>query len=185
MRAGTVGEVVKAVNHPKFKEGDMLSGWGGVQQFTLTDGEGFYKINTELANPKVHMSTLGMPGMTAYFGILEVGKIKSGETFDTKFSLNAANKKGAQTAAIVNVMGSSISRMVDHVIMQGSGPEICVVSTKAALAQAILLLRTALELGFREGYLDLKDFDAHLRDLETFPEMISKLLNEKSGFLRK
>ena len=46
---------------------------------------------------------------------------------------------GAKTAAIVNVMGSSISRMVDHVIMQGSGPEICVVSTKAALAQALLL----------------------------------------------
>ena len=75
MRAGTVGQVVKAVNHPKFKEGDMLSGWGGVQQFTLTDGKGFHKINTELADPKVHMSTLGMPGMTAYFGILEVGKI--------------------------------------------------------------------------------------------------------------
>ena len=49
---------------------------------------------------------------------------------------------GAKTAAIVNV-GSSISRMVS-VIMQGSGPEICVVSTKAALAQALILLRTAL-----------------------------------------
>ena len=60
---------------------------------------------------------------------------------------------GAKTAAIVNVMGSSISRMVDHVIMQGSGPEICVVSTKAALAQALLLLRTALELGYKEGCL--------------------------------
>ncbi|MDP7498335.1 MAG: glutamine--fructose-6-phosphate transaminase (isomerizing) [SAR324 cluster bacterium] len=109
---------------------------------------------------------------------------QSGETFDTKFSLNSAREKGARTAAIVNVMGSSISRLVDHVIMQGSGPEICVVSTKAALAQALLLLRTALELGFREGCLDSSTLRDHVQELETFPELISKLLNEKSGFLR-
>ena len=74
--------------------------------------------------------------------------------------------------------------MVDHVIMQGSGPEICVVSTKAALAQALLLLRTVLELGYREGCLDSKSFQSHQKELESFPELISILLNEKSGFMR-
>ena len=117
-------------------------------------------------------------------GELVLAVSQSGETFDTKFSLNVAHEMGAKTAAIVNVMGSSISRMVDHVIMQGSGPEICVVSTKAALAQALLLLRTALELGNREGCLDSKSFQSHQKELESFPELISILLNEKSGFMR-
>ena len=59
---------------------------------------------------------------------------QSGETYDTKTALEYAKDHGAPTAAVVNVMGSAISMMVDQVIMQGSGPEICVVSTKAALA---------------------------------------------------
>ena len=105
MRAGTVGQVVKAVNHPKFKEGDMLSGWGGVQQFTLTDGKGFHKINTELADPKVHMSTLGMPGMTAYFGILEVGKIKPG---DTVVVSGAAGAVGSVVGQIAKIKGCRV-----------------------------------------------------------------------------
>ena len=51
-------------------------------------------------------------------------------------------------------MGSAISMMVDQVIMQGSGPEICVVSTKAALAQTFIILRIALELGLLRGNLN-------------------------------
>ena len=49
---------------------------------------------------------------------------QSGETYDTKTALVSAKKRGAKTGAIVNVMGSAISMMVDQVIMQGSGPEI-------------------------------------------------------------
>ena len=72
---------------------------------------------------------------------------QSGETYDTVMSLRHAKARGAKTAAIVNVVGSSIARMVDRVVLQGSGPEVCVVSTKAALVQMILLIRLAIELG--------------------------------------
>ena len=65
MRAGTIGEVIKANNHPKFKEGDILSGWGGVQQYTTTDGKDYYPVDTNLASEPVYIGTLGMPGMTA------------------------------------------------------------------------------------------------------------------------
>ncbi len=109
---------------------------------------------------------------------------QSGETYDTKYSLNFAKKNRAKTAAIVNVMGSSISMLVDFVIMQGSGPEICVVSTKAALAQVVLTIRTALLLGHMDGVLDAEANAMHERDLAAFPEQISTILNEKSGFLR-
>ena len=117
-------------------------------------------------------------------GDLVLALSQSGETFDTKISLEFAKKSGAQTAAIVNVMGSAISMMVDNVIMQGSGPEICVVSTKAALAQTFIMLRVALELGRMRGCLTQDVYQKHQEDLELFPEMVQQILNEQSGFVR-
>ena len=117
-------------------------------------------------------------------GDLVLALSQSGETFDTKISLEYAKISGAQTAAIVNVMGSAISMMVDNVIMQGSGPEICVVSTKAALAQTFIMLRVALELGMMKGCLTLDVYQKHQEDLELFPELVQQILNEQSGFVR-
>ena len=109
---------------------------------------------------------------------------QSGETYDTKTALEYAKNHGAQTAAVVNVMGSAISMMVDQVIMQGSGPEICVVSTKAALAQTFIMIRVALELGLMQTRISRKEYEKHQLDLEEFPEMVKKVLNEQSGFVR-
>jgi len=109
---------------------------------------------------------------------------QSGETYDTKSSLEYAKVRGAKTAAVVNVMGSAISMMVDRVIMQGSGPEICVVSTKAALAQTFIMLRVALELGRLRHKFEMDVYQKHQRDLELFPQMVDKILNEQSGFVR-
>ena len=107
---------------------------------------------------------------------------QSGETYDTKQALVLAKQGGAKTAGVVNVMGSSISMMVDQVIMQGSGPEICVVSTKAALAQALILLKTAMYAG-RQGISE-KRWEALNQSLSKFPDLVQQLLNEKSGFVR-
>ena len=109
---------------------------------------------------------------------------QSGETYDTKMALNFAHQRGAQTAAIVNVMGSSIAMQVGQVILQGSGPEICVVSTKAAMAQTLILLRTALETGLRLGTLDALQAAEFRSAVEDFPDLIQDTLNEQSGFLR-
>ena len=76
MRAGSIGKVIEAKNHPKFKVGDCVTGWGGVQQYVATTGENWYKVDENLAPMPMYIGTLGMPGMTAYFGILEVGKLK-------------------------------------------------------------------------------------------------------------
>ncbi|MDP7112066.1 MAG: glutamine--fructose-6-phosphate transaminase (isomerizing), partial [Myxococcota bacterium] len=78
---------------------------------------------------------------------------QSGETYDTLSALRHAKAQGAATAAVVNVMGSSIARMADRVIIQGAGPEICVLSTKAAISQITILLLIALELGIETGRL--------------------------------
>ncbi len=115
MRAGTVGKVIKSNNHPHFKEGDYLSGWGGVQQYTLTDGKQCFQVDPNLAPLPKYIGVLGMPGMTAYFGILEVGKIKEG---DTVLVSAAAGAVGSIVSQIAKIKGC-------RVIGIAGGPEKC------------------------------------------------------------
>jgi len=105
MRAGTVGEVVESNNHPRFKVGDVLTGWGGVQQYSVTDGSNYYAVDTNLAPMPTYIGTLGMPGMTAYFGILEVGKIKEGETVLVS---GAAGAVGSVVGQIAKIKGCRV-----------------------------------------------------------------------------
>ena len=109
---------------------------------------------------------------------------QSGETYDTNTGVRHARAQHAKTAGIVNVMGSSLSMMVDQVILQGSGPEICVVSTKAALAQMVILLLVALELGRLNGKIDTQTYETYHESITDFPALVQKILNEISGFVR-
>ena len=104
MRAGSIGKVIKSKN-PKYKEGDVLTGWGGVQQYIVTNGDGYYPVDTSLAPMPMYISTLGMPGMTAYFGILEVGKIKEG---DTVLVSGAAGAVGSVVGQIAKIKGCRV-----------------------------------------------------------------------------
>jgi len=108
---------------------------------------------------------------------------QSGETYDTLNSLKYAKEKGAATAAIVNVMGSSMARLVDETILQGSGPEICVISTKAALSQMIVLHRIALAIGLRKKIISPARKKKLVKGLMELPKYVSRTLNEKSGFV--
>lgn len=105
MRAGTVGEVIKANNHPKYKVGDFLSGWGGVQQYSLTDGKGYFKVDPTTAPLPKYIGVLGMPGMTAYFGILNVGELKSG---DIVLVSGAAGAVGSLVGQIAKIKGCRV-----------------------------------------------------------------------------
>ena len=104
MRAGSIGKVIQS-KHPKYKVGDVLTGWGGVQQYIGTNGEGYYSVDTSLAPMPVYIGTLGMPGMTAYFGILEVGKIKEG---DTVLVSGAAGAVGSVVGQIAKIKGCRV-----------------------------------------------------------------------------
>jgi len=115
MRAGSIGTVVKANNHPKYKEGDVLTGWGGVQQYNVTNGEGFYPVDTNLAPMPTYIGALGMPGMTAYFGITEVGKIKEG---DVVLVSGAAGAVGSVVGQIAKIKGCKVVGIA-------GGPEKC------------------------------------------------------------
>ena len=110
---------------------------------------------------------------------------QSGETYDTLSALRFAQKNNAKTAAIVNVMGSTMARLVDKVILQGSGPEICVISTKAAISQMVVLAQVALRLGLKKKIITRKNFDKQMKALRELPGIIQSILNERSGFIHR
>jgi glucosamine--fructose-6-phosphate aminotransferase (isomerizing) len=112
---------------------------------------------------------------------LVVAISQSGETYDTLDAIRFARERGARTAAICNVMGSSLARVVDQAIVQGSGPEICVVSTKAALGQVVVLLRVAAAMGRLAGEPD----EAVARGLAALPDAIQQLIDERAGEIRE
>jgi len=105
MRAGSVGEVVVAKNHPEFKVGDFVAGYAGVQQYIASEGKGFYKVDPNLAPLPMYIGTLGMPGMTAYFGITEVGKVKEG---DTVLVSGAAGAVGSIVGQVAKIKGCKV-----------------------------------------------------------------------------
>jgi NADPH-dependent curcumin reductase CurA len=79
MRALAAGEVI-ASNHPDVAVGDHVTGLLGVQEYAVVGGHAVMKVDPGLAPLPVHLGTLGMPGMTAYFGLLDIGRPAEGET---------------------------------------------------------------------------------------------------------
>jgi NADPH-dependent curcumin reductase CurA len=105
MRAGAVGEVVAVNNNPNFKAGDYVAGFGGVQQYAVSDGSDLRIVDPKLAPLPTYLSALGMTGMTAYFGILEVGKIKEG---DVVVISGAAGAVGSIAGQIAKIKGCKV-----------------------------------------------------------------------------
>jgi NADPH-dependent curcumin reductase CurA len=79
MRALGAGEVV-ASNDPDLAAGDHVTGLLGVQEYAVASAKAVIKVDTSLAPLPVYLGTLGMPGMTAYFGLLDIGRPQPGET---------------------------------------------------------------------------------------------------------
>jgi NADPH-dependent curcumin reductase CurA len=99
MRAGAVGRVV-ASNDPGVAVGDHVVGALGVQEYAVAKGKGLTKVDPGLAPLPVYLGTLGMPGMTAYFGLLDVGKPKAGDTVVVSGAAGAVGQVVGQIAKI-------------------------------------------------------------------------------------
>jgi len=104
MRAGGVGRVV-ASRSPKFAVGDSVAGTFGVQQYWSVSGDqlpksGLHKIDLQLGSATQWLNVLGMPGMTAYFGLLDVGQPQPGNTVVVSGAAGAVGQTVGQLAKI-------------------------------------------------------------------------------------
>ncbi len=140
MRAGGIGKVIASQN-PGFAEGDHVVGMFGAQEYALSDGKGLTKVDPRLAPLPVYLGTLGMPGLTAYFGLLEVGALKSGDTVVVSGAAGAVGMAVGQIAKIKGARAVGIAggpQKCDYVVKE-LGFEACVdyknTDVKAGLRQ--------------------------------------------------
>ena len=127
MRAGAIGKVIASQN-PGFAEGDHVVGMFGVQEYALSDGKGLTKVDPKLAPLPVYLGTLGMPGLTAYFGLLEVGALKVGDTVVVSGAAGAVGMAVGQIAKIKGARAVGIAggpQKSDYVVKE-LGFEACV-----------------------------------------------------------
>ncbi len=99
MRAGAVGAVI-ASEHPGFAVGDHVYGDFGVQEYAVSGGRGAIKVDPSLAPLPTYLGTLGMTGMTAYFGLLDTGRLKQGDTVVVSGAAGAVGSVAGQIAKI-------------------------------------------------------------------------------------
>lgn len=99
MRAGTLGEVL-ASKTPAFKAGDHVVGNWGVQDYAALPPEGLSKVDPRLAPLPKYLGVLGMPGLTAYFGLLEIGQPKPGEVVVVSGAAGAVGQVVGQIAKL-------------------------------------------------------------------------------------
>ncbi len=99
MRAGAVGRVI-ASEHPGFAVGEHVYSDFGVQEYGLSDGRGVVKVDPALAPLPRYLGTLGMTGMTAYFGLFDVAKLREGDTVVVSGAAGAVGSVAGQMAKI-------------------------------------------------------------------------------------
>ena len=114
MRAFGGGRVVASKN-PAYSVGDQVTGIFGIQEYFLSDGKGLNKIDTRMLPMPVYLSALGITGLTAYFGLLEVGQAKAG---DTVVVSGAAGATGMMVGQIAKIKGC-------RAVGIAGGPEKC------------------------------------------------------------
>ncbi len=119
MRALGGGIVVKS-NHPKFKEGDAVTGLLGVQSYAVSNGQTIAKVDLNAASMDDWLGGLGMPGITAYFGLLDIGQPKEGETCVVS----------AASGAVGSIVGQIAKEKGCRVVGIAGGPEKCAYVTE-------------------------------------------------------
>jgi NADPH-dependent curcumin reductase CurA len=108
LEGGCVGRVVESKND-QFQVGDFVLGRLGGREYFISDGTGIFKIDPKVAPIQAYLGTLGMPGLTAYVGLLDIGKPKEGETVFVSAASGAVGSVVCQIAKLKGcyVVGSA------------------------------------------------------------------------------
>ena len=105
---------------------------------------------------------------------------QSGETADTLAALREAKRLGARTLAVVNVVGSAISKLADQVIYTWAGPEIAVATTKAFSTQLCVIYLLTLHMAQQLGTIGEEEYEALVAALQKLPEDVEKVLRDEN-----
>lgn len=105
---GCVGRIIQSSN-PSFPEGDLVLGGGGFRDLYISDGSDLKRINPGTFPPSAYLGILGMPGRTAYVGLLEIGRPEEGETVYVSAAAGAVGSAVCQIAKLkgCRVVGSA------------------------------------------------------------------------------
>jgi NADPH-dependent curcumin reductase CurA len=114
MTGGTVARV-ESSEHPEFAVGDLVLSTSGWQDYAVSNGAGVVKLSPTMPRPSLALGVLGMPGFTAYMGLLDIGKPKAGETVVV----------AAATGAVGSVVGQIAKLHGCHVVGIAGSPEKC------------------------------------------------------------
>ncbi|QKJ67227.1 NADP-dependent oxidoreductase [Deefgea piscis] len=104
MVGGTIARVA-ASNNPQFKVGDLVLSYSGWQDYAISNGEGVNILPADMAQPSMALGVLGMPGFTAYMGLLDIGQPKAG---DTVVVAAASGAVGAIVGQIAKLKGCRV-----------------------------------------------------------------------------
>lgn len=114
MIGGTVGEVV-ASNNPKFAVGDKVVGMFGWQEYGVSNGAGLMKVDTTHVPLSAYLGPVGMPGVTAWYGLMQICKPKAGETVVVS----------AASGAVGSVVGQLAKAAGCRAVGIAGGPDKC------------------------------------------------------------
>ncbi|WP_419147437.1 NADP-dependent oxidoreductase [Pseudoalteromonas 'SMAR'] len=111
MVGGTVCRVEQS-NNPKFAQGDWVLAMAGWQDYSLSDGSELLKLDNNITKPSYSLGVLGMPGLTAYMGLMDIGQPKAGETVVVAAATGAVGSLVGQIAKlqgckVVGIAGGS------------------------------------------------------------------------------
>ncbi len=117
MVGGTVSRVVSS-NHPDFKPGEWVLGYSGWQDYALSDGSDLVKLGDNPEHPSWALGVLGMPGFTAYMGLLDIGQPKAGETLVVAAATGPVGATVGQIGKLKGCRTVGIAGGAENVVMR-------------------------------------------------------------------
>lgn len=138
MVGGTVSRV-EASQHPDYKTGDLVLGYSGWQDYALSDGAGLTKLDPAMAQPAMVLGVLGMPGFTAYMGLLDIGQPKAGDTLVVAAASGAVGSVVGQIGKIkgCRVVGIAGGAEKCRYVVEELGLDACIDHRSADFAQQL------------------------------------------------
>jgi len=134
MQGGTIGQVMES-RHPGFAEGDFVLGMFGWQSHAVSDGTGVRKLDPAVAPLSTWVGVMGMPGLTAYVGLLDIGEPKEGETVVVSAASGAVGSVVGQLARIKGARAVGVAGPDDkcRYVVEELGFDACVSHRSATL----------------------------------------------------